>query len=313
MHFEDTTSASEAVAKCAKKAIGATKAAAYLTSKGSYQVTQASGNCNCVTSYEFENSCGNSTSKFMPYGFQENHQILDDQSKEVSQISINEVKTTDGACYLELKLPSRSRFQEGFWEFLAKYGFQYGSNYNRPLLPSEVGFLLLFSIHLCLSQIRKSTGDLWKLMPPYVAVSRRNATWRLPKAAIIPNFNLPMRSFENLLNMAMVVVNCGVTSIEDIKSLRLITAIKTPYLPDGRFDLEAYDALVNMQIENGAEGVIVDGTTGEGQLMSWDEHIMLIGHTVNCFGGSIIIGNTRNPKVCGKPSRRALGVRHLMV
>ncbi|KAL8111399.1 hypothetical protein AgCh_019207 [Apium graveolens] len=46
-----------------------------------------------------------------------------------------------------------------------------------------------------------------------------------------------------------------------------------------------------MQIEHGVEGVIVGGTTGEGQLMSWDEHIMLIGHTVNCFGGSIkVIG-----------------------
>lgn len=48
-----------------------------------------------------------------------------------------------------------------------------------------------------------------------------------------------------------------------------------------------------MQIEDGVEGVIVGGTTGEGQLMSWDEHIMLIGHTVNCFGGSLkVIGNT---------------------
>lgn len=81
--------------------------------------------------------------------------------------------------------------------------------------------------------------------------------------------------------------------MDDIKRLRLITAIKTPYLPDGRFDLEAYDSLMNMQIMNGAEGVIVGGTTGEGHLMSWDEHIMLIGHTVNCFGTSIkVIGNT---------------------
>ncbi|CAL5331646.1 unnamed protein product [Camellia sinensis] len=111
----------------------------------------------------------------------------------------------------------------------------------------------------------------------------RNGGWRSPQAAIIPNFHLPMRSLE--------VKNR--TSTEDIKSLRLITAIKTPYLPDGRFDLEAYDDLVNMQIEHGAEGVIVGGTTGEGQLMSWDEHIMLIGHTVNCFGASIkVIGNT---------------------
>nr|GFA31027.1 4-hydroxy-tetrahydrodipicolinate synthase, chloroplastic-like [Tanacetum cinerariifolium] len=53
-----------------------------------------------------------------------------------------------------------------------------------------------------------------------------------------------------------------------------------------------YDSLVNMQIEDGADGVIVGGTTGEGQLMSWDEHIMLIGHTINCFGTSIkVIGN----------------------
>ncbi|KAL8516553.1 hypothetical protein ACS0TY_014992 [Phlomoides rotata] len=107
--------------------------------------------------------------------------------------------------------------------------------------------------------------------------------WRSPRAAVIPNFHLPMRSNE--------VKNR--TNVDDIKALRLITAIKTPYLPDGRFDIEAYDALMNMQIEDGVEGVIVGGTTGEGQLMSWDEHIMLIGHTVNCFGGSLkIIGNT---------------------
>ncbi|KAG5223145.1 Dihydrodipicolinate synthase family protein [Salix suchowensis] len=112
---------------------------------------------------------------------------------------------------------------------------------------------------------------------------RRGGKWRSPQAAVIPNSHLPMRSFE--------VKNR--TLAEDIKSLRLITAIKTPYLPDGRFDLEAYDALVNVQIVNGAEGVIVGGTTGEGQLMSWDEHIMLIGHTVNCFGSSVkVIGNT---------------------
>ncbi|XP_010518161.1 PREDICTED: 4-hydroxy-tetrahydrodipicolinate synthase 2, chloroplastic-like isoform X2 [Camelina sativa] len=112
---------------------------------------------------------------------------------------------------------------------------------------------------------------------------RRSSKWVSPKAAVVPNFHLPMRSLE--------VKNR--TNTDDIKALRVITAIKTPYLPDGRFDLEAYDDLVNIQIQNGAGGVIVGGTTGEGQLMSWDEHIMLIGHTVNCFGGSIkVIGNT---------------------
>ncbi|XP_020685684.1 4-hydroxy-tetrahydrodipicolinate synthase, chloroplastic [Dendrobium catenatum] len=118
---------------------------------------------------------------------------------------------------------------------------------------------------------------------PAATCNQRTGVWKSPEAAVAQNFHLPMRSLE--------VKNR--TSVDDIKGLRLITAIKTPYLPDGRFDLEAYDALMNMQIMNGAQGVIVGGTTGEGHLMSWDEHIMLIGHTVNCFGSSIkVIGNT---------------------
>ncbi|CAI5954877.1 unnamed protein product [Closterium sp. NIES-65] len=81
--------------------------------------------------------------------------------------------------------------------------------------------------------------------------------------------------------------------IEQIKALSLVTAIKTPYLPDGRFDIDAYDYLVHHQIENGTEAIIVGGTTGEGHLMSWDEHVMLIAHTVNCFGDQLkVIGNT---------------------
>ncbi|KAL3738761.1 hypothetical protein ACJRO7_020176 [Eucalyptus globulus] len=83
------------------------------------------------------------------------------------------------------------------------------------------------------------------------------------------------------------------TPVEDIRSLRLITAIKTPYLPDGRLDIEAYNGLINMQIAQGVKGVIVGATAGEGHLMSWDEHIMLIRHTVDRFGASLkVIGNT---------------------
>ena len=33
-------------------------------------------------------------------------------------------------------------------------------------------------------------------------------------------------------------------SVDEIKATRLITAIKTPYLPNGKVDLAAYDALV---------------------------------------------------------------------
>ncbi|XP_073269982.1 DNA-directed RNA polymerase V subunit 1 [Primulina huaijiensis] len=62
--------------------------------------------------------------------------------EETSRISINEVKTTDGAYKLELKLPSKFLLQEGFWTFLEKYGFRYGHASSRPLLPSEVMVML---------------------------------------------------------------------------------------------------------------------------------------------------------------------------
>jgi 4-hydroxy-tetrahydrodipicolinate synthase len=78
-----------------------------------------------------------------------------------------------------------------------------------------------------------------------------------------------------------------------LQESRLITAVKTPYLANGRIDIPAYDAHMERQIEFGVQGVIVGGTTGEGQLMSWDEHVMLIAHTVNGFGDRLqVIGNT---------------------
>lgn len=52
-------------------------------------------------------------------------------------------------------------------------------------------------------------------------------------------------------------------SVAALKKTRLITAVKTPYREDGKFDLRAYDAHVQRQIENGIEGLIVGGTTGE--------------------------------------------------
>lgn len=82
-------------------------------------------------------------------------------------------------------------------------------------------------------------------------------------------------------------------SVEELQHTKLITAIKTPYELDGRIDLSAFDRHVDNQIACGVEGLIIGGTTGEGQLMSWDEHIMLIAHTVNKYGEKVrVIGNT---------------------
>ena len=78
-----------------------------------------------------------------------------------------------------------------------------------------------------------------------------------------------------------------------IRDAAFMTAIKTPYLENRKFDLATFDRLVEKQIEGGVQGLIVGGTTGEGQLMDWDEHIMLIAHCVVNFSRHIIVvGNT---------------------
>lgn len=78
-----------------------------------------------------------------------------------------------------------------------------------------------------------------------------------------------------------------------IKSASLITAIKTPYLRDGRIDFGAFDRLAGRQADAGVDGLVITGTTGEGHLMHWDEQLALIAHAVRRFGERmLIIGNT---------------------
>ena len=78
-----------------------------------------------------------------------------------------------------------------------------------------------------------------------------------------------------------------------LKAASLITAIKTPYTEEGNIDLATYDKLVANQIAAGVDGIIVGGTTGEGHLLSWEEHLMLIAHSVHQYGERlIIVGNT---------------------
>ncbi|MCP4298452.1 MAG: 4-hydroxy-tetrahydrodipicolinate synthase, partial [Proteobacteria bacterium] len=49
--------------------------------------------------------------------------------------------------------------------------------------------------------------------------------------------------------------------MEKVINARLMTAIKTPYLENGKIDLKSYDHLVERQIEGGVQGLIVGGTT----------------------------------------------------
>jgi 4-hydroxy-tetrahydrodipicolinate synthase len=81
-------------------------------------------------------------------------------------------------------------------------------------------------------------------------------------------------------------------SVEHIKTLRLMTAIKTPYREDGNIDYAALDAHTAHQVANGVDGLIVGGTTGEGHLLSWEEHLAMIAHIKAKFPTLCIVGNT---------------------
>ena len=79
----------------------------------------------------------------------------------------------------------------------------------------------------------------------------------------------------------------------EINQHSLITAIKTPFDRKGNINLDCFDQLVEKQIEHGVDGLVVCGTTGEGHLLNWEEHLMLISHAASKFGDKLlIVGNT---------------------
>ncbi len=81
--------------------------------------------------------------------------------------------------------------------------------------------------------------------------------------------------------------------ISQIQTKSLITAIKTPFDSNGKIDLTTFDYLVEQQIKHGVDGLIIGGTTGEGHLLDWEEHLMLIAHASSRYADKLlIVGNT---------------------
>ncbi len=50
------------------------------------------------------------------------------------------------------------------------------------------------------------------------------------------------------------------------------TALITPFLKDNSVDIEGLKKLVAFQIENGIDGILATGTTGESPVLTWQEH-----------------------------------------
>lgn len=73
------------------------------------------------------------------------------------------------------------------------------------------------------------------------------------------------------------------------------TAIVTPMNADGSINFERFADLIEFQIENGADAIIVCGTTGESSTMTHEEHLEVIRYCVEKV-------NKRIPVVAGTGS-----------
>ena len=79
---------------------------------------------------------------------------------------------------------------------------------------------------------------------------------------------------------------------KDVRELTgSIVALVTPFKENGEIDFPALDRLVDFHLENGTDGILVLGTTGESSTMTDAEDVAVAQHVVNRVNGAIpIIG-----------------------
>ncbi len=66
-----------------------------------------------------------------------------------------------------------------------------------------------------------------------------------------------------------------------------LVAIVTPMLPEGALDIPRLRTLIDFHIEQGTDGIVIVGTTGESPTVDFDEHCLLIRTTVAQAAGRV--------------------------
>jgi 4-hydroxy-tetrahydrodipicolinate synthase len=76
----------------------------------------------------------------------------------------------------------------------------------------------------------------------------------------------------------------------------VLTAIVTPFSPDGSVNLDKFRELANYLVDHGSDGVVVSGTTGESPTLSDDEKLELFAAAVEAVGSraTVVAGTGTN-------------------
>jgi 4-hydroxy-tetrahydrodipicolinate synthase len=95
-----------------------------------------------------------------------------------------------------------------------------------------------------------------------------------------------------------------------------LTALVTP-LADGRIELDALARLVDWQIEQGVDGIVSVGTTGESATLDVDEHVAVIAATVKAARGRVPViagagGNATSEALALTKASEAAGAAALL-
>ncbi len=69
----------------------------------------------------------------------------------------------------------------------------------------------------------------------------------------------------------------------------VLTAVVTPFRADGSLDLDAFRSLCGHLVENGSDGLVVTGTTGEAPTLTDDERLALYDAALEAVGGQATV------------------------
>jgi 4-hydroxy-tetrahydrodipicolinate synthase len=100
-------------------------------------------------------------------------------------------------------------------------------------------------------------------------------------------------------------------------SAELVPAMVTPFRADGSVDFEKAEKLAQYLVANGCDGILVNGTTGEGPTLTWDEKLDLVRCVKKAVPGHPLMagaGNNDTYKSVEEAKKMAaLGVDALLV